>query len=70
MVSTYKMRCPSCGALNRLPADKEGVSGRCGACKAQLPALYTKPLSLDDAGFDSFVNSCRLPVLAEFWAPW
>lgn len=70
MASTYKMRCPSCGSLNRLPADKEGVRGRCGACKAELPAFHSKPLALDDAGFDPFLANCGLPVLAEFWAPW
>ena len=70
MVSTYTMRCPSCGSLNRMPAEKEGIRGRCGACKAPLPTLYSKPLALDDAGFDSFVGNYRLPVLAEFWAPW
>lgn len=70
MSSTYTMRCPSCGTLNRLPAEKEGAHGRCGACNAQLPALYSKPLTLDDAGFDAFISSYGLPVLAEFWAPW
>ncbi len=70
MTSTYTMHCPACGAANRIPADKEGVRGRCGACKSLLPALYSRPLALDDAGFDSFVNSYELPVLAEFWAPW
>jgi thioredoxin 2 len=71
MVSThFTMHCPSCGTVNRIPADKEGMHGRCGTCKADLPALYSKPLALDDAGFDTFVNNCGLPVLAEFWAPW
>jgi thioredoxin 2 len=64
------MHCPSCGAANRIPAQKEGISGRCGACKTLLPALYTKPLTMDDARFDSFVANYGLPVLAEFWAPW
>jgi len=70
MAISFTMRCPSCGAVNRLPSDKEGVNGRCGACKAQLPALYSRPISLDDASFDPFVTSYGLPVLAEFWAPW
>lgn len=70
MASLYTMRCPSCGTLNRVPADKEGVRGRCGACKTLLPPLYARPLAMDDAGFDAFVVNCGLPVLAEFWAPW
>lgn len=70
MALSHVMHCPECGAANRIPDDKQGVSGRCGACKARLPALYTKPLALDDAAFDPFVSSYRLPVLAEFWAPW
>lgn len=70
MTSTYTVRCPACGAANRIPTAKEGVQGRCGACKSLLPALYSRPLALDDAGFESFVGNYRLPVLAEFWAPW
>jgi len=70
MAATYTMRCPACGATNRIPADKEGGRGRCGACAALLPALYSTPLTLDDAGFDAFVGNYELPVLAEFWAPW
>lgn len=70
MATSYTMRCPSCGTVNRLPSDKEGVSGRCGACQAQLPVLHARPIPLDDASFDAFVADYGMPVLAEFWAPW
>lgn len=63
MTLHHTMHCRSCGTANRIPADKEGVRGRCGACKAPLPPLYSRPLSLDDAGFEAFVASFELPVL-------
>lgn len=62
--------CPSCGAVNRVPTDKEGKRGRCGSCHAALPPLYSHPQQLTDRTFDDFVIAYPGPVLAEFWAPW
>jgi len=70
MSETYLIQCPSCGTANRVPAASEGKSGKCGACHAQLPPLYTKPVVLTDRSFDAFLNDYRWPVLVEFWAPW
>ena len=67
---TFLIRCPACGTANRVPASSEGVAGKCGSCHAALPPLHTRPVVLTDRSFDDFVNSCRGPVLAEFWAPW
>jgi thioredoxin 2 len=69
-MSTYIVTCPACGAGNRIPADKEGVNGRCGSCRAALPAMYCRPQPLTDSSFDSFLNRYPGAVLAEFWAPW
>ena len=69
-MSSYTVKCRSCGASNRVPAEKEGVAGQCGSCKAALPKLYYQPQQLTDGSFDAFVNGYDGPVLAEFWAPW
>jgi len=66
----YIVTCPACGSSNRVPADKEGLRGRCGTCKTELPPLYLHPRQLSDRDFDSFVAAYPGPVLAEFWAPW
>lgn len=68
--TSYIVKCPSCGKGNRIPADKEGVQGRCGNCKNSLPPFYSRPQQLGDHTFDKFVRSYPGPVLAEFWAPW
>lgn len=67
--TSYIVTCPSCGAGNRIPADKEGLRGHCGSCGASLPPLYRHPQQLNDRTFDVFVSSYPGPVLAEFWGP-
>jgi thioredoxin 2 len=69
-MSSYLVKCRACRASNRIPADKEGVSGHCGNCRAVLPALYFRPQQVTDQSFDDFVARYDGPVLAEFWAPW
>jgi thioredoxin 2 len=66
---SYIVKCPSCGTGNRIPADKEGIRGHCGRCKAILTPLYCHPQQVNDRTFDAFVSSYSGPVLAEFWAP-
>jgi len=69
-MTDYRVTCPACGKSNRIPADREGVAGRCGNCRAQLPPLYYQPQVLNEGNFDGFVRSYNGPILAEFWAPW
>lgn len=68
--SSYIVTCTSCGSANRIPAAKEGLSGRCGHCRARLPPLYYQPHPLTERTFDAFVRAYQGPILAEFWAPW
>ena len=32
------VRCPECGAANRIPTEKSGVAAKCGKCHTLLPA--------------------------------
>jgi thioredoxin 2 len=61
--------CAACGAQNRIPARHLADQGRCGACKASLPAL-AEPLDVDGSTFDEVVNAAKVPVLVDFWAGW
>ncbi len=60
--------CPACLAENRVPAAKMTETPRCGKCSAQL--LDGKPVALDEASFNKFVEKTGLPVVVDFWAPW
>jgi thioredoxin 2 len=63
--------CPSCGAKNRVPADKlrEGLTPICGQCKSELTGAVD-PVIVTDANFTQEVEQSKLPVLLDMWAPW
>jgi thioredoxin 2 len=65
------IRCPSCGANNRVPAEKlrAGLEPVCGRCKTPLYAS-THPVIVTDANFAEQVERSPLPVLLDMWAPW
>ena len=62
-------KCPTCGAKNRIPAAHLADTGRCGACKAALPAA-SHPIDADLALFDEVLRSAKVPVFVDFWADW
>ena len=69
------IRCPACGAQNRVPHEKivRRLEPICGRCKTPLPvdtAAQRKPLSVTDATFAADVERSPLPVLLDIWAPW
>ena len=71
MSTTELIRCPSCGATNRVAADKL-ASGRrpvCGRCKQPLPEHMT-PVKVTDATFSTEVEQSPLPVVLDMWAAW
>ena len=61
--------CPSCGKPNRVPAKHIADTGRCGACKAPLPAM-AEPIEVGTAEFDEIIRDSKVPVLVDFWAAW
>ena len=61
--------CKQCGQKNRVSANHLADTGKCGACKVDLPPL-NEPLQSDVALFDEVVKNSRVPVLVDFWAEW
>lgn len=61
--------CANCGKTNRVPLAHLADTGRCGACKAELPPVAL-PVDLDAASFDGVVGDTKVPVLVDFWATW
>ncbi len=61
--------CPSCGKPNRIPANHLADTGKCGACKASLPAI-AEPLAVNIEEFDEIIRDSKVPVLVDFWASW
>ena len=62
------LRCPSCGAKNRVERARLGADPTCGRCHAGL--VPRAPVTVTDADWDLEVNASPLPVLVDFWAPW
>jgi thioredoxin 2 len=71
MADPQLIRCPNCGATNRVPMEKmhEGLAPVCGRCKAPLLA-QPEPLVVTDGSFAADVERSPLPVLLDMWAPW
>ena len=71
MAETQMIRCPCCGATNRVPLDKvdSRLQAVCGRCKTPLPTDH-KPVTLTDATFAAEVERSPLPMLVDLWAPW
>jgi thioredoxin 2 len=74
MSETQLIRCPSCGATNRVAQEaKEKIAGGlapvCGRCKAPLSA-DNRPVTVTDATFSAEVEHSPLPVVLDLWAAW
>src|SRR5450432_2572244 len=61
--------CGACGQKNRVAGRNLARSGRCGACKIELPPVG-EPLAVDEGSFDEIVRDAQVPVLVDFWADW
>lgn len=68
MSISLQVVCPHCHTRNRLPAERLGQGGHCGACKN--PLFTGQPLDLSAAAFDSHIQHSDIPLLVDFWAPW
>jgi thioredoxin 2 len=61
--------CPSCGAANRSPPDRDPLAAKCGRCKA--PLFSGQPVDVDGKAFQAHRRSTLgAAVLVDVWAPW
>lgn len=68
MTDSQRIVCPSCGAINRIPAGRPAAAARCGACKQ--PLFTAAPVEVDGAMFERQITRGSIPVLVDVWAPW
>lgn len=60
--------CPSCNAVNRIPAAKMAAGPACGKCHK---ALFNRhPVTLHSGNFQKYISRNDIPVVVDFWAPW
>src|SRR5581483_545315 len=71
MAERQLIRCPSCGATNRVPQEKiaQGLAPVCGRCKTPL-TVDSKPVTVTDATFTAEVEQSSVPVVVDMWAAW
>jgi len=62
-------KCAACGRPNRIPAKHLADSGKCGACKTEIPAI-SEPLEVDAEEFNEIIRDSKVPVVVDFWASW
>jgi thioredoxin 2 len=75
MANTQVIRCPKCGAKNRVPRERidHGQVPVCGRCKTRLPVSAAgngAPITVTDSNFPNEVERSEVPVLLDLWAPW
>jgi thioredoxin 2 len=76
MAESRLVRCPTCGATNRVPLAKlqAGRQAVCGRCKNPLAVGGSddggRPVTVTDATFTAEVEHSPVPVLLDAWAPW
>jgi len=64
------VKCPKCGAGNRVRAQAGDKMPVCGRCRSPLPAPQSTPLTVTDSNFGELVERSPLPVLLDMWAAW
>jgi thioredoxin 2 len=64
------LACPSCGQRNRLLYERLGQIFRCGYCHTELRPPGEPVEVGNETLFNALTGRSRLPVLADFWAPW
>jgi thioredoxin 2 len=69
MTSKLHLRCPACGSINRIPAERLHDRPKCGRCSARIEPS-APPADIDDAALQSLIAASPVPVLVDFWAPW
>lgn len=61
--------CPSCGAANRAPEDRDARAARCGRCRE--PIFGGQPVEVTGAKLRAHRASTKgVALLLDVWAPW
>lgn len=61
--------CPSCGATNRSPAERDALKAKCGRCGELL--FTGHPVDVNGATFKAHRQVTQgAAVLVDVWAPW
>ena len=68
MKESQHIVCPNCGAVNRVPTARLGVSPNCGGCKQALFSGQVKDLTAQE--FQKHLTRNDIPLVIDFWAPW
>ena len=68
IVTTTRVVCPHCDAINRVPQDRMTESPSCGACKR--PLFEGHPVALTESNFNHHLKNSDLPLVVDFWAAW
>lgn len=61
--------CPSCGAKNRIPLNKQHLRAKCGRCGTSLAPATGSVVEVGDQNFQQVINSTDMPVLVDFFSP-
>ncbi|MDB5351462.1 MAG: thioredoxin [Planctomycetota bacterium] len=74
MSESQLIRCPSCGASNRVSQEAgqkigQGLAPVCGRCKTSL-SIDRLPVTVTDATFSAEVEHSPVPVVLDVWAAW
>ena len=64
------IKCPNCGANNRVSTAEKTRQPVCGRCKSALPEVSSKPVTFTDANFQEIAGNSSIPVLVDLWAAW
>ena len=68
MSGEHRVVCIACGAINRVPAERETGEAKCGSCGTQL--FSGKPADINSSMFERQIAKGTLPVVVDVWAPW
>jgi thioredoxin 2 len=63
-----KIVCAACGAINRLPAERDAAAAKCGSCGVRL--FTGKPADVTAAMLQRQIDRGTVPVVVDVWAPW
>ena len=67
-MSASEIVCPSCSAVNRVPAERPPGEAKCGKC--HKPLFDGHPVALTSANFVKHLTRNSIPVVVDFWAEW